>query len=97
MRELVEAGAPELPAGWFYRVRETVHLGFEVQIRARRRFGSRLVAESFVHEERYAVMTDAVIHACRRAHEQVQDRALMKAKAAELRPLAGDHDPKGGR
>ncbi|MFF1684486.1 MULTISPECIES: hypothetical protein [unclassified Streptomyces] len=97
MAELVDAGAPELPAGWFYRVRESLHLGFMVEIREQRRFGSRLVAETFVHEERFDDMTAAVVSACRYAHARVQARALMRAKAAELKAFAGDHDPKGGR
>ncbi|WDM16717.1 hypothetical protein J3S85_37765 [Streptomyces lavenduligriseus] len=98
MANLVAAGAPELPEGWFYRVRkEALDLGHKVEIREQRRFGSRLVAESYVLEERYDDVEEALIAACHRAHTNVQERALIAVKAAELKRFLGDHDPKGGR
>ena len=53
MADLVSAGAPELPEGWFYRVLRAHIPAYKVQIREQRRFGSRLMAESFVLEERH--------------------------------------------
>ncbi|WP_030997532.1 hypothetical protein [Streptomyces sp. NRRL F-5630] len=97
MADLVAAGAPELPEGYFYRVRQTLHVGYKVEIREQRRFMSRLVADTFVFEERHSNMESAVVKACRYAAATMRERALRESKAATLRALAGDHDPKGGR
>lgn len=99
MADLVAAGAPELPDGWFYRVKRAYpsRLGFQVEIRQQHRVGSELMADTFVLEERCDDMTEAVVRACRRAHEKVQERADAGAKFAALDAFVGDHDPKGGR
>lgn len=97
MQELVQAGAPELPPGRFYRVRESLHLGYKLEIREQRRFRSRLVVEVFIVEELHADMTEAVVSACSHAYRVVQERAKRRDKFAALAQLAGDHDPKGGR
>jgi hypothetical protein len=97
MGQLLLAGAPALPDGWFYRLRESIHVGYKLEIREQRRFGSRLVAEVHVLEERHDDMTDAVVAACQRAHRTVEERAQQREKYAALSDLVGDHDPKGGR
>jgi hypothetical protein len=98
MADLVAAGAPELPEGWFYRVKPASHgLGYKVEIREQRRGTSRHVASAYVIEERHDDMRAAVVDACRYAHRKVEERAQQRAKYAALEQLAGDHDPKGGR
>ncbi|MEV4037706.1 hypothetical protein [Streptomyces umbrinus] len=98
MADLVAAGAPELPEGYFYRVRETSIDSLKVEIRQqRKRFGSRLIRETYVLHERYDTAPEAVVDACRRVHENWgladAERAAYRAATAFL----GDHDPKGGR
>lgn len=97
MADLVAAGAPELPEGWFYRVRESLHVGYKLEIREQHRFGSRLVVETYVLEERHDDMVAAVVAACCGAYRTVEERAATREKFAALAQLAGDHDPKGGR
>ncbi|MEU0860636.1 hypothetical protein ABZ352_35515 [Streptomyces griseofuscus] len=99
MADLVSAGAPELPEGWFYRVKRAYpyRLGFKLEIRQQHRIGSELMADAFVLEERHDDMTEAVVRACRCAHRKVQARAEAGAKLAALEMCLGDHDPKGGR
>ncbi len=98
MAQLVAAGAPELPEGWFYRVKVASHgLGYKVEIREQRRLKSRHVVSAYVIEERHDDMQAAVVAACRYAHYKAQERAQQREKYAALEQLAGDHDPKGGR
>lgn len=98
MAQLVAAGAPELPKGWFYRVKEASHgLGYKVEIREQRRLKSRHVASAYVIEERHTDMEKAVVAACLIAHHKVQERAQQREKYAALEQFRGDHDPKGGR
>ncbi|MEO3974394.1 hypothetical protein [Streptomyces sp. CAU 1734] len=97
MAELVAAGAPELPEGWFYRVCRTSIPGYRVEIRRQKWFRSVCVSDAYVLEERYDDMTDAVVVACVRAHERIAEEAASVAKFEALAQLAGDHDPKGGR
>jgi hypothetical protein len=99
MAELVAAGGPELPDGWFYRVKRAYpsRLGFKVEIREQGRFGSELLADAFVLEEQHSDMMEAVVQACRHALKKVQERSEAGVKFAALEPFVGDHDPKGGR
>jgi hypothetical protein len=98
MVQLVAAGAPELPEGWFYRVREGLTLGYKLEIREQRRFFSYLIQDTYVLEDRFDDMTDALVDApCRRAHRAVEERATLRRKLSELAKYVGDHDPKGGR
>jgi hypothetical protein len=98
MAQLVAAGAPELPEGWFYRVRESSLFWPEVEIREqRKRFGSRLIVGVWVAGDHFDDMGAAVVEACGRAYESAEERATSHAKYAALLKYYGDHDPKGGR
>jgi hypothetical protein len=98
MAELVAAGAPELPEGWFYRVADTHTVGLKVEIREqRKRFGSRELSSMYVYEERHSDPLSAVVEACTRAYTLVQDQDIARARFDALLPFIGDHDPKGGR
>lgn len=97
MAQLVAAGAPELPEGYFYRVCRVLAVGHKVEIRERRTFTSYLAADSYVLEENHDDMTEAVVAACRRAHAKARWRVERQEKGAILDAFVGDHDPKGGR
>ncbi|MGV9546831.1 hypothetical protein [Streptomyces ardesiacus] len=97
MADLVAAGAPELPEGWFYRVRYVATVGYKVEVREQRRLTSREVADAWVHENRFDDMAEAVISACRVAYGRAENRASLRSKYAALAKFEGDHDPKGGR
>lgn len=97
MAQLVAAGAPELPEGHFYRVCRVLAIGHKVEIREQRRFTSSFVADSYVLEEHHDDMTEAVVAACRRAHDKARRRMERRGKGAVLDAFVGDHDPKGGR
>jgi hypothetical protein len=95
LADLVAAGAPELPDGWFYRVTDDVPVGFKVQIReSRRRFGSRLHAETYVLDERFEDAQSAVVDACRRAHASLGARLEAQRKYQAVAAYIGDHDPR---
>lgn len=98
MAELVAAGAPELPEGYFYRVRKTNIRSLKVEIRHQRgRWRSSRVDDAWVFHGQNDTAEEDVVDACVRAikswHEQAGDR--MRYQAALT--LRGDHDPKGGR
>ena len=99
MADLVAAGAPELPEGWFYRVKRAFpsSLGFKVEIREQHRFTSSMLLDTFVLEQRHDDMTEALVDACRRAAARLQERSQEAGKFAALAEFIGDHDPKGGR
>lgn len=98
MAELVAAGAPELPEGWFYRIEDTGVVGLQVEIRQqRKRFSSRVLESAFVLEYKFPDAQSAVIDACARAYERLQGRDEARARFDALLPFIGDHDPKGGR
>ncbi|MBT2412663.1 hypothetical protein J7I94_19205 [Streptomyces sp. ISL-12] len=97
MADLVAAGAPELPEGWFYRVMREYGAGYKVEIREQGRVFSREVAYAWVQEGHFDDMTEAVVHACRMAAGRAGDRAELRRKFAALARYEGDHDPKGGR
>ncbi|MFE5159125.1 hypothetical protein ACFY1A_17060 [Streptomyces sp. NPDC001520] len=92
MEQLVLAGAPELPEGWFYRMREVYGVGFKVEIRERTRFASRQVAEKYVLERGFDDMADAVVDACLRARRSAATQAEMREKWRALSRFVGDHD-----
>ncbi|MEU1074319.1 MULTISPECIES: hypothetical protein [unclassified Streptomyces] len=96
MAELVAAGAPELPDGWFYRVCSN---GFclEVQIRERRkRFGSRLHETAYVREDADDGLM-AVVGACCLAMVLLEESATYRRRARSALQYVGDHDPKDRR
>lgn len=98
MADLVAAGAPELPEGWFYRVRETSISNLKVEIRRQKgRWRSALVADAYVLHDPEESTEESIVRACTRAFQRWQgaeaDRAAYRATTAYL----GDHDPRGGR
>ncbi|MFF6928335.1 hypothetical protein [Streptomyces californicus] len=97
MADLVAAGAPELPSGWFYRVKSD-GLGFlEVEIRQhRKRFGSRLLASAYVREDEPNGRR-AVGAACRAALRTIHAEGEHARRLRQASLLLGDHDPRGGR
>lgn len=98
MAELVAAGAPELPEGWFYRIEDTGVVGLQVEIRQqRKRFGSHLLERAFVLEYKFSDAQSAVVDACTRAYERLQGRDAARARYRALLLFVGDHDPRGGR
>ncbi|KPC89906.1 hypothetical protein ADL27_38485 [Streptomyces sp. NRRL F-6602] len=95
MADLVAAGAPELPEGWFYRVRPALLPGMvRVEIRRRRFVGSEEVERSVGRLSQYPTALDAVVESCRYAHRRWREREECHLDASAL---YGDHDPKGGR
>lgn len=96
MAELVAAGAPELPEGYFYRMEDTRLVGLRVEIRRRRRFGSVAMREavSYVLHESDDDARTAVVSACTRAYERWQSAAGNAAKYRATTAYTGDHDPR---
>lgn len=98
MRELVEAGAPELPEEWFYRVEPAFFRGcIRVLIRRPRLFGSTEVERSVVVVDEHADELAAVVYGCGRAHRRWQEREATRDARKQVASYCGDHDPKGGR
>lgn len=96
MAQLVAAGAPELPAGYFYRVRSN---GFclEVQVRERRkRFGSRQHSYALVRSDEPDGLT-AIAGACQHAVRRMEQEDAYWRSRRYAGQFIGDHDPKGGR
>ncbi|GGX26790.1 hypothetical protein [Streptomyces chryseus] len=96
MAELVAAGAPELPDGWFYRVAYD-RVGLKVKIRERRTFGSRSHAYAWVYEEDHDDALSAIVDACRRVHARMTDELERREKAQAAGQFIGDHDPRRSR
>lgn len=83
---LVAAGAPPLPEGRFYRIRETLEGLLVVEIRERRPRGrSRRVASAEVYQGRESLL-EAVAAAARHAAERIAYRE-------DVADLEGDHYP----
>ncbi|MDX2575917.1 hypothetical protein PV332_10535 [Streptomyces scabiei] len=98
MRDLVEAGAPELPEGWFYRIRSDRFGWPEVEIRQpRKRFGSRTVSYALVRTEQHDDGMSAVVAACVKAYIRMEEDDEHFRKQREALAFSGDHDPKGRR
>ncbi|WP_143673785.1 hypothetical protein [Streptomyces sp. or20] len=98
MAELVAAGAPELPEGYFYRIRETSISNLMVEIRQQKgRWRSKLIADTYVIHKSDVPAEESIVRACERVFDEVQgadeERAAYRATTAFL----GDHDPRGGR
>jgi hypothetical protein len=97
MAQLVAAGAPELPEGWFYRVGSDGFGGLEVEVRERRkRFGSRQHSRALVREDEPDGLT-AVVAACRHAVRLMEVEIELRRRLRGAAEYLGDHDPKGGR
>ncbi|MFB8071102.1 hypothetical protein [Streptomyces californicus] len=98
MAELVAAGAPELPEGYFYRIRETSISNLMVEIRQQKgRWRSKLVADRYVIHSADESAEESVIRACTKAFERWQGAAAERAAYRSSLPFLGDHDPRGGR
>lgn len=99
MAELVAAGAPELPEGYFYRVRPThVTEGLFVSVRRRRRLvGSEKVATTVVYPSEFASGTAAVVAGCIRAVERWHEEEAARPVRMSAYDFVGDHDPRGGK
>ncbi|MFJ6237965.1 hypothetical protein ACIQH0_28245 [Streptomyces griseus] len=97
MAELVAAGAPELPEGYFYRIRPHGWGILRVTIRRQCRVGSRHVAEALAFPRIYANPRDAVVKGCQDAAEELRTREVRAARVVAARRYIGDHDPRGGR
>lgn len=98
MAQLVAAGAPELPEGWFYRVGPARLRGcIRVSIRRARLVGSTEEEWAVVTVGRHADERAAVVSGCQTAYRWWSDREGDRAAVKRARAYYGDHDPKGGR
>ncbi|MEV4939589.1 hypothetical protein [Streptomyces zaomyceticus] len=97
MAELVAAGAPELPEGHFYRVRESSNALLKVELRRQGRWLSALVDDVYVRPGSYETPEAAVVAACKRVFEDWEARQADCAAFRASRSLLGDHDPRGGK
>jgi hypothetical protein len=94
MADLVAAGAPELPEGYFYRVEPASLRGLiRVSVRKAKRFGSKSLGESVVVVAEHADDLTAVVFGCRHARRRWDEAE----QTTRVRAYYGDHDPKGGR
>lgn len=98
MAQLVAAGAPELPPGYFYRVAPAMLRGcIRVSIRRARIVGSKQVEMSVVFLHRFTDERAAVVAACKTAYRWWQEREESRDMSERVTAYFGDHDPKGGR
>ncbi|WP_157841218.1 hypothetical protein [Streptomyces sp. NTK 937] len=98
MAELVAAGAPELPEGYFYRVRETSISNLRVEIRHQKgRWRSTFVEDAYVHHDPGESAEESIVGACTRVFERWQGAAAERAAYRATTKFLGDHDPRGGR
>ncbi|MFJ6636594.1 hypothetical protein ACIQMR_35300 [Streptomyces sp. NPDC091376] len=97
MADLVAAGAPELPPGYFYRVRPKSFGLLKVEIRRQGRWLSSCVEDVCIRPANYATAERAIVAACVQAVEWWGERQADAKALAEARAFTGDHDPKGGR
>lgn len=96
MAELVAAGAPALPDGWFYRVCDS-GFALKVEVRERRkRFGSRAHSYAYVRDDENSGLT-AVVRSCQHAVKTLQEERALRQNTMNAAMYLGDHDPKGGR
>ncbi|MEU1200142.1 hypothetical protein ABZ446_28505 [Streptomyces sp. NPDC005813] len=97
MAQLVAAGAPELPAGWFYRVTSDGFIGLKVEVRERRkRFGSRVIDYAYVRSDEPDGLT-AIVASCRHAVKRIDEADEELRNRRDAAQYIGDHDPRGGR
>ncbi|MGP3750868.1 hypothetical protein [Streptomyces sp. IBSNAI001] len=98
MADLVAAGAPELPEGYFYRVRETSISNLKVEIRRQKgRWRSALVDDYYVLHSLEESAEESIVRACTKAFERWQGDAAERAAYRATTAFIGDHDPRGGR
>lgn len=99
MSELVALGAPELPAGYFYRIRPThITEGLFVDVRRQRRFvGSVKLAGTVIYPSHFSNGGEAIIRGCCQAYSRWLDTVDARMRGDEASQFLGDHDPRGGR
>ncbi|MFE6493391.1 hypothetical protein [Streptomyces sp. NPDC057748] len=98
MSELVAAGAPVLPEGYFYRVRETSISNLKVEIRRQKgRWWSTLVADRYEIHTPEESAEESIVMACTKAFERWQGTTAERSAYRATLPFLGDHDPRGGR
>jgi hypothetical protein len=97
MAELVAAGAPELPEGWFYRVRPFLRTGIQVEVRHRRWIGSTEVGTALDWPRSSETGQALVVRMCREAFRDAGLRGHDASRLRDAREFIGDHDPRGGR
>jgi hypothetical protein len=95
MAQLIAAGAPELPEGYFYRVRGTAIKSLKVELRRARAVGSKLLASTYVLHEHHPTAESAIVGACQMAYDHWQERDEVAAKYRATTAFLGDHDPRG--
>lgn len=96
MAELVKAGAPELPEGYFYRVKPFLGSTLEVQVRRQRRYlGSEEASFALVYPSSFSDGQAAIIDGCRRAFERWYGAHERYRKVREAAESLGDHNPRG--
>ncbi|MCQ6554766.1 hypothetical protein NPS70_16395 [Streptomyces sp. C10-9-1] len=97
MLDLINAGAPPLPAGYFYRV-QPADLGLlRVELRRQGRWFSSGVQDTYVRPGDYPTAEAAVVAGCQRVEQWWRERLANMRALDEARAWHGDHDPKGGR
>lgn len=94
LADLIAAGAPELPDGWFYRVTDDSFFGPTVEIRKRRRVGSSRCITARVRDYDFNTALAAVVDACQRACVLLDQEAEEYAKSKAVAAYFGDHDPR---
>ena len=94
LADLVAAGAPELPEGWFYRVVDDYHIGFKVELRRPGRFWSTCLTHAWVRESEHDDALSAVVDACQRAHASRARMLEERERAAGVEAFVGDYDPR---
>ncbi|MFJ3248344.1 hypothetical protein [Streptomyces sp. NPDC086782] len=99
MAQLVAAGAPELPEGFFYRVRPFLAgSSITVQVRRQRRFiGSEELAHAIVVPADHDGALAAVVAGCRKSVQRWEESGDLRRAMHDASFFIGDHDPKGGK
>ncbi|MFE0648522.1 hypothetical protein ACFVZH_08050 [Streptomyces sp. NPDC059534] len=87
---LTDLGAPELPAGYFYRVADDLY-GITVQVRRERRFGSAFVTEVYATPKEGQSAENAVVLACMKLCRFVREAAEERQKTDAMAKYLGDH------
>ncbi|MEU9058985.1 hypothetical protein AB0D13_08950 [Streptomyces sp. NPDC048430] len=88
--DLTALGAPELPAGHFYRVRSN-SIGTRVEVRRKDRIGSTEVTRSYVFPEQSNSPEQALVRSCGRAARFVRTLEEDRADHRALSEYGGDH------
>jgi hypothetical protein len=95
MAQLVAAGAPELPEGYFYRVRPFMSAGIRVTIRRRRLIGSVEEASALSWPTKFDECgSEFVVSLCQRAYVDMGFQAREAELLRDAKTFIGDHDPR---